>query len=72
MIGRLEHAAMLPCLLASIVNDQTCVAWGIGHTHYHVAVAGTGGVPDAWLMGKVVLAAIALAPLHHPSISTDG
>ena len=34
LIGRLQHAAMMPCLLASLISDQTCVAWGIGHTTY--------------------------------------
>lgn len=37
VIGRLHYAALWPCLVASVVSDQTCVAWGIGHTHYHVA-----------------------------------
>ncbi|MEZ6040224.1 MAG: voltage-gated chloride channel family protein [Planctomycetaceae bacterium] len=37
LIGRLDHAAMLPCLMASLIADQTCLAWGIGHTAYHIA-----------------------------------
>ena len=36
LVGRLQHAAMLPCLLASMISDQTCVAWGIGHTYYRI------------------------------------
>ncbi|MCC7420055.1 MAG: DUF190 domain-containing protein [Planctomycetaceae bacterium] len=36
-IGRMSYAAILPCLIAAIASDQTCTAWGIGHTHYHIA-----------------------------------
>ncbi len=36
-IGRMSYAALIPCLVASLVSDQTCQAWGVGHTHYHVA-----------------------------------
>ena len=37
VIGRMNYSALLPCLLAAIASDQTCLAWGIDHTHYHVA-----------------------------------
>jgi len=36
-IGRMRYVAILPCLLASLTADWTCSAWGIAHTHYHVA-----------------------------------
>lgn len=36
-IGRMNYAAILPCLIAAVISDQVCLAWGIGHTHYHVA-----------------------------------
>lgn len=36
-IGRMYSVALIPCLLSAIMADQTCLAWGIGHTHYHVA-----------------------------------
>jgi H+/Cl- antiporter ClcA len=36
-IGRMNYAANVPCLIAGIASDQTCLAWGITHTHYHVA-----------------------------------
>ncbi len=36
-IGRMNYAAIFPCLVAAIAGDQACVAWGIGHTHYRVA-----------------------------------
>ncbi len=35
-IGRMQYGAVVPCLIAAIVSDQTCLAWGIQHTHYHV------------------------------------
>ena len=36
-IGRLSHEPLVPCLLAALVGDATTTAWGIEHTHYHVA-----------------------------------
>ncbi len=58
VIGRMQYDALIPCFIASLVADWTCCAWGVGHTHYHVAVAAASRV-DLWLFGKVVLAAIA-------------
>lgn len=34
--GRLNSTSILPCMIAAIVGDQTCLAWGIGHTHYSI------------------------------------
>lgn len=36
-VGRLNSTSILPCMIAAIVGDQTCLAWGIGHTHYSIA-----------------------------------
>jgi H+/Cl- antiporter ClcA len=36
-IGQLKYNALLPCLMASILADVTCSAWGIHHTQYHIA-----------------------------------
>lgn len=36
-VGRLSSISILPCMIAAIVADQTCLAWGIGHTHYSIA-----------------------------------
>jgi H+/Cl- antiporter ClcA len=58
VIGRMQYDALIPCFIASLVADWTCCAWGVGHTHYHVAVAAASRI-DLWLFGKVVLAAIA-------------
>lgn len=59
VIGRMQYDALIPCFIASLVADWTCSAWGIGHTHYHVAVAGGEMEKDMILLGKVLLAAIA-------------
>ncbi|WP_437224902.1 voltage-gated chloride channel family protein [Planctomicrobium sp. SH661] len=37
VVGRMHSIASLPCLVASIVSDQTCTAWGIQHTPYFIA-----------------------------------
>lgn len=59
VIGRVQYDALIPCFVASVVADWTCLAWGIGHTHYQVNVLATGTLPNPWLMGKVILAAVA-------------
>ena len=62
-IGRMSYTALIPCLMASIVGDQVNTAWGVGHTHYHVAWAASvsetaSGMTLDWkLMGKVAMAA---------------
>lgn len=62
VIGRMRYDALIPVLVASVVGDYTCSAWGIGHTHYHIAFDGASGAYlhlDGWLVAKVVLAAAA-------------
>jgi H+/Cl- antiporter ClcA len=34
VIGRLKYEAFIPLLIASLVGDLTCTAWGIRHTDY--------------------------------------
>ncbi|HEX8912885.1 MAG TPA: voltage-gated chloride channel family protein [Humisphaera sp.] len=64
-IGRLNYAAVVPCLIGGIVGDQACTAWHIQHTTYRVAafapaVAQHAVAPLEWaLVGKVTLAAVA-------------
>ncbi len=57
-VGRIRYDALIPCLIASIVGDWTCSAWGIEHYHYHVQA-----VPPLtpWLIGGVLLAAFLFA-----------
>ena len=62
VIGRMHYRAVVPVLVASVVADATCTAWGIGHTQYHIAFASPAGrheILDGWLAAKVVLAAVA-------------
>jgi len=35
-VGRINHNALLPCLIASVLADITCRAWHIKHTLYHI------------------------------------
>lgn len=59
IVGRVQYDALIPCFFAALLADWTCRAWGIGHTHYPVNVVTVGSLPDFWLMGKVILAAVA-------------
>ena len=63
VIGRVQYDALIPVLVASVVGDATCTAWGIHHTVYHLDVAHSAGTHapfEALLLGKVALAGIAL------------
>ena len=77
-VGRLHHAALLPCLFAAILSDQTCRAWGVGHTHYHIASSLVTGAAEHlapvslhWLLATVLtgaacgLASLLFAELAH-------
>ncbi|TLD72412.1 voltage-gated chloride channel protein [Phragmitibacter flavus] len=60
-IGRIQYDALIPVLIASIIGDATCTAWGIHHTVYHLEVAPDAGLRAAFhplLLAKVALAAI--------------
>jgi hypothetical protein len=62
VIGRLQYEALIPVLIASVVGDATCSAWGIHHTVYHLDVAADAGshAPiEALMLGKVALAGMA-------------
>jgi H+/Cl- antiporter ClcA len=50
-IGRIKYDALLPCLMASVGAHYVCIAWGIGHTQYHISslmnvvnISGAGSV----------------------------
>ena len=60
-IGRMQYAALIPVLYASLVADLTTAAWDVHHTAYHVATLGhEGRLPfDPWLMAKVAAAGVA-------------
>ena len=62
VIGRVQYEALIPVLVASVLGDAVCSAWGIHHTVYHLDVpheAGTHATFQALLLGKVALAGIA-------------
>jgi H+/Cl- antiporter ClcA len=59
-IGRMNYAAVFPCLIAAILSDWTCSACGIHHTDYHVLMTGNPADHLQWtLLSKVALAAVA-------------
>lgn len=62
VIGRVQYEALIPVLVAAVVGDATCSAWGIHHTVYHLDVpeaAGAQAMFNAGLLGKVALAGMA-------------
>lgn len=61
VVGRIQYDALIPVLVASVVGDFTCSAWGIHHAIYHIDFAGSTGAFRLWngaLLGKTVAAAI--------------
>jgi len=54
-IGRIQYDALLPCLMASVLADLTCQAYGIHHTPYHILPAEFNFL----LLGEVILAGLA-------------
>lgn len=61
-LGRIEYDALIPCLVAAIVGDSACRAWGIHHTVYAIAwraQAGGAVETDPLLLGKVAVAGVA-------------
>lgn len=62
VIGRVQYDALIPVLVASVVGDYVCSAWGIHHGTYRIEFgASTGPLHflDAPLFGKIALAAVA-------------
>ena len=64
-VGRMSYESLIPCLMAAILSDWVCSAWGIHHTQYHLAdLVNSGLFPTEaapyWLLfGKVLVAAVA-------------
>lgn len=68
VIGRIQYDALIPVLIASVLGDAVCSAWGIHHTVYHLDVApnaGSHAAFDALLLGKVALAAACFGLAAH-------
>lgn len=61
-IGRVEYGALIPCLLAAVVGDWACQAWGIHHSLFRIAYLAdvTGPLAlDPVLLCKAAVAGIA-------------
>ena len=41
-IGQMQYDCVIPALLAAVIGDQTCSAWGIHHAIYHIALPWPG------------------------------
>ena len=69
VLGRIEYAALVPALVASVVGDMTTRALGIEHTHYPSAprVALTPLLVGEWVLiaAAVALVAVAFIELTH-------
>lgn len=63
-LGSMRYNALIPCLMASVMGDFFCTAWGIGHTHYHISGAAMQiSLPefriDPLLAAKIAVASVA-------------
>jgi H+/Cl- antiporter ClcA len=76
-VGRINHTALMPCFIASVLADITCSSYGIHHTAYHITFKdiATSTLPflhfDGWLLVKVIVAGICfgLAGLMYSELS---
>ncbi|MDB5135468.1 MAG: putative voltage-gated ClC-type chloride channel ClcB, partial [Mucilaginibacter sp.] len=64
-VGRLQYDAIIPCLIATILADQTVALWGIHHTVYHIDAFVTKPPFalsfihfDYFLLGKIIIASV--------------
>ena len=61
-VGRIEYAALVPCLVAALVGDWTCHAWGVRHPIYpvHALLDSTGPlIAEPLLLAKAAVAGVA-------------
>lgn len=61
-VGRVEYAALVPCLIAAVVGDWICQLWGIEHGVYRITyLAGSAGthMVEPLLLAKVAVAGVA-------------
>lgn len=61
VVGRINHDALLPALVASVIGDLTCSAWGIRHAAYHVAPTSITPFSSAGLQLAALIALAAVA-----------
>lgn len=58
VVGQMQYGALIPVLVAAVVGDATCTAWGVHHTVYHLDVSPGAGLHapfDLVLLSKVML-----------------
>jgi H+/Cl- antiporter ClcA len=64
-VGRIKYDALIPCLIAAVLADVVCSAWGIHHTKYHIDILPTvhrqyAFLPlDLLLLAKVIMTGVA-------------
>jgi len=60
MVGKMRFEGLVPCLVAALIGDYCCLAWGAEHIHYHVASTQGGNMlnVDVVLLAKVAVAAV--------------
>ena len=59
-IGKIRYDALLPCLMAALLADWACRAWGIGHTQYAInfpALYAGGALLFDWALTLKILLA---------------
>ena len=62
-IGSMEYSALIPCLMAGVMGDIVCRAWGVHHMLYQIPanlVPSPRGFfqPEWWLIFEVAVASI--------------
>lgn len=55
--GRFHHAWLATCLVAALVGDLTCTAWGVRHANF-VPLAGLAALPGGLHLGALAQAAL--------------
>jgi H+/Cl- antiporter ClcA len=60
-LGRVQYTMLIPCLLAAVIGDMTCAAWGIQHTESLIAGPLPAGLFTWGKLDLLVLVKVALA-----------
>ena len=60
-VGRVQYEMLIPCMLAAIIGDLTCAAWGIHHTGMLIAGLLPPGPFTFGQLDLLVLAKVAVA-----------
>lgn len=61
VVGRIDHTSLVPVLIASVVGDATCSAWGIHHTAYSIASGANADTHRLAAWDTVLILKVALA-----------